>query len=387
MNEHIINERLPPSHKLPIDRLSNIFSDTVNSYKFYWFLSILNALKTDNSALKISIQYLCLEMMKQVWYPLEFFKLSFGTQDSFTKISKKIKLLKSDGKKASDKSFDDQLKNYSEAERIKINSLIYQTLKKNVPYRFLAPFLRNSILETEGAFEKQIVKLSNEQFGKELKPIYRLYSDCIELDADWAAYFNENFTIIKGFIFWHLLKFLQRRNENVSGISEKLFKPESRDLKTAKIFWTEYLKKKKEIQCIYSGERVSLDNISLDHFIPWKYTVHDRLWNIIPTTVNMNSRKSDRLPVIETFFQPFADIQYDALYTVLENDSSEIRKLTSDYSDLFLKEDLVKDRIEKNQFTEKLKDIIVPMRITAHGMGFEDLDTVKDSYEIRKRFQ
>ncbi|HMV79040.1 MAG TPA: hypothetical protein PKA14_13980, partial [Leptospiraceae bacterium] len=62
-------------------------------------------------------------------------------------------------------------------------------------------------------------------------------------------------------------------------------------------------------------------------------------------------------------------------------------KLTSDYSDLFLKEDLLKDRIEKNQFSEKLKDIIVPMRITAHGMGFEDLDTVKDSYEIRKRFQ
>lgn len=389
MNELTIKENLPDSKKLPISRLSAIFSDTTNSYKFYWFLSILNFIEKPDFPLirpVISIQSLCSEMMSQVWYPLEFFKLSFGTQDSFTKLSQKMKLLKSERKELSDKSFEEELKHYSSEERKKIDSLIYQTLKKNVPFRFLAPFLKNSISATEGTFEKQIARLSNEHFGKDMKPVYRLGENSIELDPDWTAYFLENSQIIRGFIYWHLLKFLQKRNENVTGISEKLFKPESRDLRTARIFWTEYLNKKQVIHCIYSGEKVNLENISLDHFIPWKYTVHDKLWNIIPTTVNMNSQKSDRLPKIETFFQPFAEIQYDALYTILENDNSETRKLTSDYCDLFLTENLVKFKIEKDQFTDKLKDTIVPMRITAHRMGFEDLDTVRDSYEIRKSF-
>jgi hypothetical protein len=33
--------KLPKSTHLPIEYLSSVFSHTTNSYKFYWFLSIL----------------------------------------------------------------------------------------------------------------------------------------------------------------------------------------------------------------------------------------------------------------------------------------------------------------------------------------------------------
>jgi hypothetical protein len=37
-------------------------------------------------------------------------------------------------------------------------------------------------------------------------------------------------------------------------------------------------------------------DISLDHYVPWSFVVHDQLWNLIPTTKSVNSKKSDLLP-------------------------------------------------------------------------------------------
>ncbi len=71
---------LPPNNEISVGILSSIFNDTTNSYKYYWFLAILDILQTGDVN-KIRINDLCGKMIESVWYPLNYFKLSFGSHE------------------------------------------------------------------------------------------------------------------------------------------------------------------------------------------------------------------------------------------------------------------------------------------------------------------
>jgi len=77
------NHNLPPSSKVNITTLAQIFNNTTNSYKYVYFLSLLDIIKRKNfnSSLSISFQEIIVEMLANAWYPHKYFKLSFGTQD------------------------------------------------------------------------------------------------------------------------------------------------------------------------------------------------------------------------------------------------------------------------------------------------------------------
>lgn len=77
---------LPPSTKLPIEHLATCFNNVTNSYKFYWFLSILEHIK-ENQAPTIPIKHLLAAMVATVWYPTNYFRLSFGKQDRLSLIA------------------------------------------------------------------------------------------------------------------------------------------------------------------------------------------------------------------------------------------------------------------------------------------------------------
>jgi hypothetical protein len=48
------------------------------------------------------------------------------------------------------------------------------------------------------------------------------------------------------------------------------------------------------LRCIYS--QAMLTGVeSLDHYVPWSFVLHDRIWNLVPVTLSANSAKSDRL--------------------------------------------------------------------------------------------
>lgn len=81
--------KLPYSYDLPIHNLASVFSSTTNSYKFYWFLAILEHVK--NGKEKINIYDIIIEMICEIWYPINYFRLSFGKQDKFTHTVEKIK--------------------------------------------------------------------------------------------------------------------------------------------------------------------------------------------------------------------------------------------------------------------------------------------------------
>ena len=50
----------------------------------------------------------------------------------------------------------------------------------------------------------------------------------------------------------------------------------------------------------YTGEPLDVDNISVDHVIPWSYMYSDDIWNLVLTSKSYNSKKSNSIPTQET---------------------------------------------------------------------------------------
>ena len=73
--------QIPESDILTTNHLGKIFSNTVATYKFFWFVSIMQIhAKTDNP--RISVWDIVIRMVANAWYPIHYIRLSFGKSDS-----------------------------------------------------------------------------------------------------------------------------------------------------------------------------------------------------------------------------------------------------------------------------------------------------------------
>lgn len=360
--------KLPEKNGLDISSLSSIFSDTTNSYKFYWFLAILDVLKEKPEAF-ISLDNLALRMVASVWYPLDYFKLSFGKQDDFKNIAQYLSGRISIDNNPNSLSLLGQINaNFSEDERKKLIQRI-RTVIRYVPYRFARPFFSNELCSVnDSQVNAKIKEFCNLNFTLQpQKAIYRFVDDGIEINDCWIEYLQGHQNILRGYIFWHLVKFLHKNNPNVTGLTEKLTKPAFRNLSSANGFWKGYLKENPELRCIYSGISITKTNMSLDHFLPWSFVAHDQIWNIVPTLKNVNSAKSDRLPDYPLYFNSFAHVQYQAFQFHYHKEEFSILE---DYSFLFGQNLSEIKNAHFESFRNVLDKQIAPQLQTARNMGF-----------------
>ena len=77
--------QLPKSKILSTDRLGRVFETTTSTYKYFWFLSIMQIhARTGN--LKITVSDIIVFIVANAWYPVHYFRLSFGKMDSLYNI-------------------------------------------------------------------------------------------------------------------------------------------------------------------------------------------------------------------------------------------------------------------------------------------------------------
>lgn len=365
MNQELSS--LPKTSLLKIEYLAASFNNVTNSYKFYWFLAILDHVR-ETQERTIPIPHLLARMVANVWYPTNYFRLSFGKLDRLSQITLALKEqshLPLDAKKgdviaavlailAQPTPFGRQI----------------LSLANYVPTRFLRPFLAEALRGQAGRdVDKLTPKFAAEAFESTSPCLYRFGPDgqTIEIHPRWFDYLQTHLPIITGFSLWHLHGYLQRNNPNVPNISAKLFAPEQRNLNHCRQFWQVALAGLGEIICIYSGQPMSQIE-SLDHFLPWSFVTHDLLWNIVPTPRTVNSVKSDQLPHFSHYFDPFAQLQYDAFQVVAR---SAKQKLLEEYVLLF-KTQTVQDvaTLPAPLFKSVLHDTLAPQLQIARNMGF-----------------
>jgi hypothetical protein len=163
-------------------------------------------------------------------------------------------------------------------------------------------------------------------------------------------------------------KIPSKNNPNVIGISEKLFKPKFRNLKKSSEVWRFYLTQKPDTRCIYSNTLLPA-RFSLDHFIPWSYTVHDMNWNLIPVRNQVNSSKGDCLPNLEVYLTPFIKLQFDFYSTVFG--ASYSAEILEHYCILFNTNMQDLKNIPFEVFEKKFKQTMTPMYELASNIGFK----------------
>jgi hypothetical protein len=360
---------LPKAIHLPIENLAASFDNVTNSYKFYWFLAILEDIRENQSRI-LSKDNLLARMVASVWFPINYFRLSFGKQDRLGNIAVKIG---SYAKLAANATHQDVI---SVATQIDRNDPLYsemQTLGKYAPYRFLRPFFSQQLRGLEDwKVNQAIAELASESFISSNNPCpYRFlgqFSPSIEIHPDWFDYLNRHLSILMGFCLWHLINYIQKNNPNIPNIPRKLFEPGQRDLSRARVFWNLAFDHLGDLQCIYSGQVIRKDNYSLDHFLPWRFVAHDLLWNLIPAPKPVNSAKSDFLPNLQCYFTSFAKLQYDALQAVVNRQNS---KLVEDYIQLLNVSSIPEIRgISVREFQQTLYNTIAPQFQIAANMGF-----------------
>jgi HNH endonuclease len=309
---------LPSSEGLNIAALSRLFADKTNSYKFVFFISILDILKRRNFDVSepISFSELVVEMLANAWYPHTYFKLSFGAQDQIVQNLDSLNL-----------EIGEPILKFTDTDKKLLRATIssqpldriIRSLSRYVPFRLIVPFLEEE-LKTVANREKGTnldvaIPVITARCFSEHKPLYRFnsdrYSECkaIIFHPDWAVYLERHYSIIKGWAAWEWLEYMQRRNPSTPGLIYKLFAPSKRSSLSKQTAYWKIVLKNTDFYCIYSDRKLGVERFSLDHYLPWSFVAHDQLWNLIPTIPEINSSKSNDLPSSQ-LFQKFVNAQH-----------------------------------------------------------------------------
>jgi HNH endonuclease len=346
----------PHDKNIQVSKLSIVFRNTTASYKYYWFISLIQLLSQKNNS-RILIKEVLIKMICNAWYPINYFKLNFGYSDKLSQnISQIRKILNIPVEIAPNELFD----LLSNSQNREINKLIWH-FEQLVPYRFLSPWIKGT--------KSRVINLSQSYTNDCLYKICETDYKYVEINPNWNSYLIYNKKIILDFSYWNLLKYLQLRNPNVPNIAEKLIKPIERgSLTKQRNFWKIIFNNVISVKCIYTGRLLTINSFDIEHFIPWSFVSHNQLWNLIPADSSINSSKGNKLPSLEKYFDGFAEQQYKALNIVYSMQSNN--KLLEDFLILDSNIDTLVNR-PLNEFKKRYYDVIAPLIQIANNSGFE----------------
>lgn len=315
--------QIPQSQILTTRHLNRVFDKTVATYKFYWFLGILD-LFVKQGKTKMNVWEIMISMVANAWYPVNYFRLSFGKSES---LYEAILALQRENNIPINIGIKDLIILLQAlTQRPEIRKQL-NFLQLNVPFRFLRPWIDTSD-------DREMVKRSQ---TFENGCLYKLEKEngtlWIELNPIWLTYLQENYDILSSFAYWGLTNFLQVRNPNVPNIPNKLIKKEERNsLSAQRKFWNTAINAGLEVRCLYTNKLLVEREYDLDHFIPWSFVSHDLLWNLMPADSSINSSKSNKLPDLNLYLPKLAETHQAALRINLEKGKQD--KLLEDYLSL-----------------------------------------------------
>ena len=178
-------------------KLWHVFDSKATTYKYFWFLSIME-LYVGNNQTVIPFKNIISRMISNAWPYLNKENVEFPKIDQLPKylsiVIDRTPLENSSGRKMVE---DVILEFYNKAG---LESTL-SPLLKNVPYRFLSPWIPFTSNE-------EVIAKSNE---KGARCPYSLQDDHITINPIWSDYLLKNYYEIISFIEKELLSFLKRK--------------------------------------------------------------------------------------------------------------------------------------------------------------------------------
>ncbi len=338
----------------PQSKLPSVFSSMSASYKAYWFIGLLECL-VEEGLEEIPIRRICARMLVNAWYPVHFFKLHFGVQDL---ISQHNIFIKEYQGLAADICKGDLLKILAESTDKEIVDKVMH-FRKQVTFRFLSPWISYKS-------DAQVERDSHSYLNDAPYSINR-ERNVIVINKDWIGFLKSNYRLLLDYGYWVLAQYMQTKNPGVPDIPGKLIKLAVRgSLSNQRKYWHIVFDEVRQIRCIYTKELLSADKFAVEHYIPWSFTTHDLIWNLIPADPGINSSKSNKLPE-KSFLNQFVAIQKMGLKVVF--DKKPRNKLLEDYA-VFGASVPELLALSDSRFYELYDNQISPQLQLAHQLGF-----------------
>lgn len=339
------------------------------SYKMYWLLGILDEASIGNE--EIEFNKIIARMITYAWYPIRRYKLSFGRFDNLKNpinyAAEKYKFRNN----CSQKELLNFLYTSDDAEL----KAMMKELTNNVPYRLISPFFKNDLRGIKDSSKNKMITYLSQNNGSCIYKIIKGEKDKIVLNDVWADYLRSNYRLIKSWINFKLVCFIQKRNSNVPAVAFKLEAQNNRKLSSAVKLWNKIIDSS-NITDIYTGKDFSSENykeygvLSIDYFIPWSFVMHDEIWNLVPTFKNINSKKSDNLLPFDKYIDSFCSIQYKAFSYVCDKNVEHALEEYMNVLRLNNPFDYYKNT-SRESFSLKLKQSVSPLYQIAENQGFQ----------------
>lgn len=353
---------------LDLNSFERIFDSTTNSYKIYWFLGLFKEITLKNNI--ISFRRVILRMVTEAWYSVTQYNLLLGFSDNLYNLVKLIHKKYDVDVNMTETNLINFLENINDIEVEKY----IKDLMKYVPYRLLTPFylLELSKIKKDYLINKAVVELTQ----IDNRSIYKIDDEnkIIIINKQWFDFIYNNQNLVYGWINYKLICYLQKRNPNVPAIPFKIKAPLKRNLNIAKKLWNS-IKKEILLLDIYTEKELCdynfklYGNLSIDHFIPWSFVLHDELWNLVPTFSKINSSKNNKLPNLTLYLNKFCDIQFK-FFNVMQKNYKKYKSNLEEYTSINICVNN-KNFITRDEFTNKLKANIEPLYQIAYNKGYD----------------
>ena len=350
---------IPQSDFLSTKNLSRVFNNTTATYKFYWFQSLLQ-MHNEEGIYRMNVWDLVIRMVANAWFPIHYFHLSFGSMDSLHRIVTELQWM-------TDLPMDAKKEEVVECLTVRLDDKKVKdqlaTLIRNVPYRFLSPWINYTsdadVIARSHAYENGClysIQKTKDEFYITINPV-------------WNKYLQDYYGILTDFINWNLTLFLQQRNPNIPNIPNKLTRPMERtSLSKQRRVWDDVIRIGGHVHCIYTGQEIHIGDYAVDHFLPWSFVAHDQLWNLIPADNSINSSKSDKLPPLDRFLKKLAEEHREAIKVYLGAGKKE--SALEDFASLgYTPRDLL--QLNRERFLAAYQQTFTPLFQIAQNMGYE----------------
>lgn len=359
---------LPHTPDLEVQYLSRLFDNTSECYKFFWFQAIVTKILEGKDI--ITYEELVNEMIADAWYMVTEYHLNLGPKDTLEVLVHEIQNMTQ--MRPSEKK--QTILNYLSSCTEKKIMARKRTLTLNVPYRLQAPFMEHlKGKEWNVSIGNLIQKINQEQRLMYYFDSLNGMQTSIRIQPEWYAYVHKNQEIVKGWLQYHMIEYLQKRNPSVPGISDKLYPPQERKLDKVKRYW-KLLLSLHSIQDIYGHEELTTQDMSIDHFVPWSYVAHDEFWNLHPTTREINSSKSNNLPDWKTYFPQLAKLEYFSYEMIWSSDAvhEEFEKCAREHlNNEKIRRRIYRQGLDYETFRTGLEEIVQPVYQSAKNCGFK----------------
>lgn len=340
-----------------------VFQNTTNSYKYYWWYSILKLIKKKEKS-NFSLNDIAFQMIVFAWYPVNYYKLSLGKQDQ---LETYIKALKNHFNELNEdiKEEDLFLFLHTHKNNVIIKDIITRLIKY-VPYRFIRPWFEETMGVDDSKVNSLIISLQNKP-DKLIPYTININKNQIFLNSKWFEWIYSNIKIIESFTLFELFKYVEKNNPYVTNISLKLFKPQTRKLLEPIKLWKSFIcLKGNDYKSVFEKKLlISLDKIAIDHYLPWSLVTHDKLWNLHPIEQQVNSSKSNKI-ADNKYLSDFTYLQFKFVHHI----SAINVKYLEDYFTLFSisKSELL--TIPNHKFAELLSAKMSIQTDLANNLGY-----------------